>query len=186
MPVSAQFPAPHQSPKQPSSKAPVGIGMSAIAIAILASLTLWEGNKFKPYQDQVGVWTVCRGITGPGVIPGKTYTKEECFELEKTFINNMLAKMGKCVKVPLAFDEWVAYGHFTYNIGTGGFCKSTLVKLLNEGNHYQACRQMGKWTFIKIRGVSVNCRDPKYKCGGLPKRRDYEVGLCLDALGEPM
>jgi lysozyme len=177
--VNAQFPV------KPKSKAPL-VGGSAIAIAIIASLALYEGDIRKPYRDQVGVWTVCRGITGPAVIPGKTYTAQECNNLEVAYLNKMLATMGKCVTVPLSFDEWVAYGHFTYNIGTSGFCKSTLVKELNKGNRYQACRQMGKWTFIRINGVLVNCRDPKYKCGGLPIRRDYEVNMCLDSLGEPL
>lgn len=157
-------------------------GGAALIMAIGASLAFWEGDKAKPYQDQVGVWTVCKGITGPAVIPGKTYSAAECAVLEQDYINKMLAKMGQCVKPALSFDEWVAYGHFTYNIGTKAFCSSTLVKKLNAGDRAGACREMGRWTFIRKAGVLVNCRDPKHKCGGLPKRRDYEVQMCLDAV----
>lgn len=158
-------------------------GVAAISIAIVASLAMWEGDRNKPYQDQVGVWTVCRGITGPAVIPGKIYTAIECNKLEADYLAKMLAKMDKCITEPLTFDEWVAYGHFTYNIGTEGFCKSTLVKKLNSGDRKGACLAMGSWTYIRKNGVLVNCRDPKHKCGGVPKRRDYEVKMCLDALG---
>ena len=31
-----------------------------------------EGVKHKPYKDIAGIWTVCAGITGPDVMPGKT------------------------------------------------------------------------------------------------------------------
>lgn len=169
-----------QSPAK-SNKSPV-VGGSLIALAIIASLAIFEGDVHKPYKDQVGVWTVCKGITGKDVIPGKTYTNDECKVLETAYVNKMLDTMGKCVTVPLNPEEWVAYGHFTYNIGTSGFCNSKLVKILNTGNHEQACRQMGKWTFIRINGKLVNCRDPKNKCGGLPKRRDFEVTSCLNAI----
>ena len=169
-----------------TSNAPVSLAVKGaiglISIAIVGSLNLWEGDKKVPYQDQVGVWTVCRGITGDAVIPGKTYTATECNKLEADYLAKMLAKMDKCVTEPLSFDEWVAYGHFTYNIGTSAFCKSTLVKKLNSGDHVGACKAMGQWTYIRKQGVLVNCRDPKHKCGGLPKRRDYEVQMCLDAL----
>ncbi|THJ30930.1 lysozyme, partial [Lampropedia aestuarii] len=38
-----------------------------------------------PYVDTLGKgrpWTVCNGVTGPDVIAGKTYTREECKALE--------------------------------------------------------------------------------------------------------
>lgn len=161
---------------------PGKFGVGALAIAIVASLAVWEGDKKVPYYDQVGVLTVCRGVTGPEVIKGKTYTDAECNALEQAYLRKMLDGLGRCVATPISFDEWAAYGHFSYNVGTRAFCQSTLVKKLNAGDRRGACREMGRWTFIRKGGVMVNCRDPKHKCGGLPKRRDYEVDMCLEGV----
>jgi lysozyme len=159
------------------------IAISALAVSLVGLLALHEGDVRTPYKDQAGIWTVCRGITGPSVIPGKTYTAAECNSLELAYVSNMLLKMSDIVRVPLAFDEWIAYGHFTYNTGFGALRSSTLIKKLNAGDHVGACKEMGRWTFIKINGKHVNCRDPKYKCGGIPTRRDFEVQMCLKAQG---
>lgn len=170
-------------PAPPTVKGAKGpIAISALAIALAGLFVVHEGDVRKPYKDQVGVWTVCRGVTGPSVIPGKEYSAAECNTLELAYVSQMARKMDSCVRTPLNFEEWVAYGHFTYNVGTSAFCASTLVKKLNAGNREGACREMGRWTYIKIKGVSVNCRDPKYKCGGIPARRDFEVQMCLDAI----
>ena len=158
------------------------IAVTALAMSLVGLLALHEGDVRKPYKDQVGVWTVCRGVTGPSVIPGKTYTAAECNSLEMAYVAQMARKMDACVRTPLSFDEWMAYGHWSYNVGTSAFCTSTLVKKLNAGDRRGACYEMGRWTFIKINGVSVNCRNPKYKCGGIPTRRDFEVNMCLKAV----
>lgn len=158
------------------------IAVSALTVALVGLLAVREGDVRKPYKDQAGIWTVCRGITGPAVIPGKTYTAAECNSLEIAYVSEMLMKMNDIVRVSLAFDEWIAYGHFTYNTGIGALRNSTLLKKLNAGDHVGACKEMGRWTFIKINGKYVNCRDPKHKCGGIPTRRDFEVDMCLDAL----
>ncbi|RAP73005.1 phage lysozyme family protein [Candidatus Erwinia dacicola] len=55
--------------------AAMGGGAIAIAAAIIPSL---EGVEHKPYQDVVGVWTVCYGHTGADIIKSKTYTEAEC------------------------------------------------------------------------------------------------------------
>lgn len=174
-------------PKSPPPKTTVNgtkgpIAVTALAISLVGLLALHEGDVRKPYRDQVGFWTVCRGVTGPEVIPGKTYSAAECNSLEMNYVSKMLLKMGDMIKVSLSFDEWLGYGHFSYNVGTRALRDSTLLKKLNSGDRIGACKEMGRWTYIKINGVSVNCRDPKYKCGGLPTRRDFEVNMCLKAV----
>lgn len=173
------------TPAKPKSTAPAGVRAAAIAAAIVASLFVWESSNkrpLKPYRDIVGVLTVCNGITGSRVIPGKTYTEAECDALEQAYVARMVSRMGQCVAVPLTDGEWIAYGHWAYNVGTEAFCNSSLPRKLNAGDHVGACRGMAAWTWVTKNGKKVNCRIAVNRCGGLPARRDYEVKMCLEAL----
>ena len=165
-------------PAKRSRKAPAGIA-AALAIALGVS----EGREHRPYYDQAGILTVCRGITGPGVIEGKWYSWAECDVLEQQYIERMNAKIGHCIGPRGLNDrEWIAWGHFTFNIGTPTFCNSTAARYLREGKYMQACAQMARWTYITKPGRGkVNCRVKAEKCGGIPKRRDLEMKWCLDA-----
>ena len=49
-------------------------GVMLVTASLTGALDRYEGERLKPYRDIVGVWTVCRGVTGPHVIPGKNYT----------------------------------------------------------------------------------------------------------------
>lgn len=76
------------------------------AIAIAGVLGAWyEGTGptrrlasgallYIPYKDPVGIWTVCRGVTGSAVIPSKRYTEAECVALER--IHYAAAERGRC------------------------------------------------------------------------------------------
>lgn len=165
-------------PKRRSKTAPAGI-----AVALAALLGASEGREHLPYVDQAGILTVCRGITGPEVVKGKWYGWGECDALEQRFITRMNAKIGRCIGPEgLNADEWRAWGHFTYNVGTTAFCKSTAAKRLQAGDYLGACNQMLRWTYITKPGRgAVNCRIKAEKCGGIPKRRDMEHGMCMDA-----
>lgn len=168
----------------PSNNGPRTLAMPVAAIVLLLGLlTSAEGRRYTPYYDAAGILTVCDGITGPDVVQGKTYTDAECDTLGQRFVERMAAKIGRCVG-PLTFGEWVAWGHFTYNIGTTAFCNSTAARLLRTGDHEAACRQMPRWRFVTIDGVRRDCSVYPWtkKCGGIPKRRALEQSMCLDAL----
>ena len=165
-----------------SSKASGKAKGAGVIVALIAMLGVWEGSKPKPYLDHIGIPTACRGITGPEVTrrynAGERFTTAECDAMETAYILTMQDRMAGCIKEPMSDGEWLAYSHFAFNVGTAGFCKSSLVKRLNAGDHAGACRQMAKWTWAGGR----NCRDPANRCTGLPKRRDAEVKVCLEAL----
>ena len=67
------------SPKLRNSVlAAVGGGAIAIASALITGPTGndgLEGVRYNPYQDVVGVWTVCYGHTGKDIMLGKKYTE---------------------------------------------------------------------------------------------------------------
>lgn len=72
-----------------------------------------------------------------------------------------------CVKVPLNQGEYDAYVSLAYNIGTGAFCGSTLVKKLNAGDYAGACAEISKWD--KFHGKPLP---------GLTRRRAEERATC--------
>ena len=75
----------------------------------------------------------------------------------------------KCVKVPLYPHEFSAYTSFTYNVGIGAFCNSTLLKRLNAGQYDVACAELLRWNRSGgrvVRGLTLR-RQAEYKeCTG--------------------
>ena len=159
-----------------------GKGTLAAPLVVLAALagalSVAEGDKLTPYKDSAGIWTACRGVTGPAVIPGKRYTVAECAILNNAAMHKHTDGIARCINRPLQWHEWVAWGHFTYNVGVSGFCNSTAARYLRAGNNAAACAQIPAWRFITINGVKRDCRDPRWNCTGIPKRRDWEMAMC--------
>lgn len=161
-----------------------------LAAGIAAALLPSEGRKLKVYKDSAGIDTVCMGLIGPITKrhPGVDFTVEECKAAEAAYIAPMVAQMQKCVpekvRNDMSYGEWVTYGHWAYNTGTSSFCTSSLGRKLSAGDHVGACKAMGAWTYITLKGKKRNCRDADMQriCSGIVKRRDLEVSMCLDAL----
>jgi len=132
-------------------------------------VTLWEGTKYVPYRDIVGVWTVCEGITGRHVVPGKTYTRAECDALTSGEIERHGRGLLACITAPITQPQYEALASWTYNIGIGGACGSTLVRRLNAGEPAQQwCQELMRWNRAGGRAVQ-----------GLTNRRTAELALCL-------
>jgi len=70
--------------------------------------------------------------------------------------------------VPLHQHEYDAFLSLAYNIGSGAFCGSTLVRLLNDRRYCEACDQILRWD--KFQGRPLR---------GLTLRRQAEHRQCL-------
>jgi lysozyme len=81
-----------------------------------------------------------------------------------TFQREMRACIGD---VPLFQHEWDAYVSLTFNIGSGAFCRSTLVQRLKVQDYAGACAQILRWDRFQGRQLP-----------GLTKRRQQEHKLC--------
>lgn len=78
-------------------------------------------------------------------------------------------QMKQCIgDVPLYQYEWDAYVSLTFNIGSGAFCKSTLVKKLQQQDYVGACTQILRWDKFQGRPLA-----------GLTKRRQEEYTKCI-------
>lgn len=144
-----------------------GAGAVAIAAALLGGHDGLEGRRYTPYRDVAGVLTVCDGHTGKDIIPGKRYTDAECDALLDKDLNRVKAQVDPLIKVSIPESERAAFYSFAYNVGTGAFARSTLLKKLNAGDHAGACNELKRWTYAGGR---------QWK--GLVTRREIEREVC--------
>ena len=147
----------------------------AAALAVATPFIVgWEDNKLKSYQDIVGVWTVCGGLT-EGVGPHTQKTQEQCdHENAKTVLKYAQA-VDDMVTVPMTPERHAAITSLAYNVGITAVRRSTLIRKLNQGKTVEACleflyagRDRQGWT--KAGGKRVK---------GLVYRRLEEMDMCM-------
>lgn len=143
-------------------------GALSIAAAMLGGGQGLEGEIHDPYRDVVGVLTVCSGITGADVIPGKHYSGAECDLLLQKHLSSTAAEVDRYIRVPVPATTRAALYSFAYNTGTHSFQTSTLLRLLNMGERRKACEQLKRWVYAGGR-----------KFAGLVNRRNIETEVCL-------
>ncbi|ELC4316200.1 lysozyme [Salmonella enterica] len=144
-----------------------GASAVAIAAAMLGSHDGLEGRRYVPYRDVAGVLTICDGHTGKDIIPGRRYNDAECDALLNKDLAQVAARIDPLIKVSIPNSERAALYSFAYNVGTGAFAKSTLLKKLNAGDHTGACNELKRWTYAGGR---------QWK--GLVTRREIEREVC--------
>ena len=147
--------------------AALGGGALAVAFALLTGKDGLEGREYIPYQDVVGVWTVCDGHTGPDIIKGKRYTDRECDALTKADLKRIASQIDPNIKVKLPETVHAAIYTFAYNVGAGAFNKSTMLRKINAGDTIGACNELQRWVYAGGK---------KWK--GLINRRDVETTVC--------
>lgn len=164
--------------KQKLIAAFIAAGLSAPAAFVAYDLTLpSEGHEPVPYIDPVGLKTYCVGhLALKGEKIKKEYTDEECMVIFASDWKKHLAQLDSVVKVQYQ-SEWQrqALNDFTFNNGIGNVKSSTLLKLLNQEKHVEACRQLTRWVKGRVKGVMVTLK-------GLVTRRDNTMPYCLGEL----
>lgn len=105
-----------------------------------------------------------------GVKMGQTTTPERALVRLLASAQKDSDAIKACIRVPLYQREFDAYSSLAYNIGTGAFCRSTLVKKLDAGDYAGACREILKWD--KQAGRTLR---------GLTIRRQAEFKTCMGA-----
>lgn len=122
----------------------------------------FEGFSFSSYKDSAGIWTNGWGNTH-GVIPYSVITYNQAVKDFERNLQNSVNDVNMLVKVNLNQQEFDALVDFDFNLGRGNLSKSTLLKLLNQGNYKEAANQFELWD--KCNGKVVS---------GLLKRRISE------------
>lgn len=147
------------------------VGALAASAVILVSIAGYEGYRGSAYDDGVGVQTIGFGTT-TGVRPGDRTTPERALQWMLRDMQGMEAHMRTCLgPVKLHQHEWDAYVSLTYNIGSGAFCNSTLVRLLKQTppDYDGACKQILRWTYAggkQLRGLVIRREGEYRQCMG--------------------
>lgn len=132
----------------------------------------FEGDVLTAYQDQRGIWTIGYGHTA-GVAPGQTITQEQAVAYLEDDIAAAARCVNACVTVKLTQAQFDALVDFTFNVGTGNFERSTLLKDINAGRFPAALAQFDLWDHC---GGIVDA--------GLLRRREAEAAEFSGDIGD--
>ncbi|RJQ54006.1 MAG: lysozyme [Desulfobacteraceae bacterium] len=133
----------------------------------------FEGCELKSYRCPAGVWTIGYGHT-KNVVPDQTITEEEAEELLRSDMEECAECVDRSVKVPLTENQFSALVSFVFNLGTGSFQTSTLLKKLNAGDYDAIPMELARWVKATDPGTGVKKTLP-----GLVRRRAAEAELWL-------
>jgi lysozyme len=143
----------------------VALRLSAVALVSIAG---WEGFKSVAYIPVPGdVPTIGFGTT-KDVKMGDTIDPVTALQRKIRDVEKFEGAIKQCVHVPLAQHEYDAYLSLAYNIGSGAFCRSTLVRKLNAQDYEGACKEILRWD--KFKGKPLQ---------GLTNRRQAEFKQCM-------
>ena len=116
-----------------------------------------EGFSDIPYQDTAGVWTIGRGHK---IVPGdgfwspenaggrSTITVQEADALQASDTRDAQTAVENNVVVPINQSQKAALLSLAYNIGSGNFSTSSLVRYLNAGDYAAAADQFLVWNKV--------------------------------------
>lgn len=129
-------------------------------------IKFYEGYKAKAYKDIGGVLTIGYGHTGHDVIESQVITESMADTLLKFDMEDAEKCINEAVKTRLNDNQFSALVVLTYNIGSGSFLSSTLLKCLNRGDFKNAALEFLRWD--KVNGSEIK---------GLLARRRAEQDL---------
>ena len=135
-------------------------------------ITKHEGLSLKPYLCPAKIPTIGYGNTyysdGKRVtLLDKDITKQQAFDMFKEIANRFGKRVDELVISELTQNQFNALVSFAYNVGTGNFASSTLLKKINKNpNDLTLKAEFLRWN--KAGGKVLN---------GLTNRRNEEADL---------
>ena len=135
-------------------------------------LEQFEGLRLEAYLDSAGIATIGWGSikypNGNKVKLGDKITKAQAKEYKLHDLKEFESTVNTSVNVQLSQNQYDALVSLSYNIGSGAFKNSTLLKKLNSGDYKGAAEQFLVWNKVNSKRVQ-----------GLVNRREAERNLFL-------
>ena len=137
-----------------------------------------------PYRD-VNKLAIGWGFNDPKLVKRGYISREDADRILDGYVSSCNGTIDAQVKVPLTDNQRAALVVFVYNVGSGNFTSSTLLKKLNNREYTAVPSEMKRWNKVKktdARGRIVRDRNGKivYKVSpGLVRRRAAEANLWL-------
>jgi lysozyme len=140
-----------------------------------ALIKKFEGCVLKAYKCPSGIWTIGYGNTfyedGMKVKEGDVITQARAEELAKFIIDQFAVTIAPFILQPLNDNQFSACVSLAYNIGTGGFKRSSVFRKLNVNpNDATIADSFRLWN--KGGGKVLK---------GLVRRREAEIALYFKA-----
>lgn len=142
---------------------------AALAISVVGG---FEGLRLHAYPDPAthgAPYTICYGHTGH-VLPIEKDSLAECKAKLLADMDREDLAVERCIHVPMSPSREVAMLDLAHNIGSGGACKSLIVRDLNAGNDRAACDAFLQYDHAANREVLP----------GLVSRREEDRRYCLE------
>jgi lysozyme len=105
---------------------------------------LFESCRLTAYQDVKGVWTIGWGHTG-GVQQGDTCTQDQADQWLMDDVQSAVTTVNSMVHVTLTQGEFDAVVDLVFNIGSGNFSGSTMLRKLNRNDLVGAANEFERW-----------------------------------------
>ena len=105
----------------------------------------FESCRLTAYQDIKGIWTIGFGHVGPEVVEGLTWTQDQADSQLVMDTLHATSVVNRFVTIGLSQPAFDAVVDFVFNVGSGNFEGSTMLKLLNAGNLEAAADEFQKW-----------------------------------------
>jgi GH24 family phage-related lysozyme (muramidase) len=145
----------------------------------VAMIKRFEGFRGNLYNDPVGHCSVGYGErvhrgNCNGDASEQPYrdgiSEQQATELLRQRLNDFQRLINDTVTVEMNQNQYDSLVSFSYNVGSGNFRQSTLLRLLNQGNYGAVPAELRKWTKGRVNGQLVDLP-------GLVNRRNDEANL---------
>jgi lysozyme len=124
----------------------------------------FESCRLTAYRDIKGVLTIGYGHTGSDVTEGLTWTQDQADTALVCDAQHAVNTVNRLVTIELSQTAFDALVDFVFNVGSGNFAGSTMLKLINSGNLDAAAEEFSKWDQASGQVIS-----------GLLRRREAEA-----------
>lgn len=143
----------------------------------------FETFRSTPYTD-VNKKAIGWGFNDKNLVARGHMTEQEADRILEGYVTSIGGYVDTQVKVPLTDNQKAALVVFVYNVGSGNFASSTLLKKLNQRQYGSVPSEIQRWNKVKrtINGKIVRDKNGKIiydVAPGLVKRRAAESALWL-------
>lgn len=163
-----------------TTRSRIAITVLSLSAAGFVGILQREDYREQAYPDPTYGWnvpTVGFGTTG-GVKQGDSLKVVPAIQRALTDASKYEGALKRCIAVPLHQAEYDLYINFSYNIGSAGFCSSTVARRLNAEDYVGACNAILLWN----KSNGQDCSAPGNRtCSGLWKDRLKSHAACMEA-----
>lgn len=154
--------------------APVLLALSAAGLVSIVSFEGYTDKAIIPVKGDKPTYGF--GSTGADVKLGDKTTPPKALERALRDVQKFEGAIQGCITAPLYRHEFDAFVSLAYNVGSGAFCGSTLVKKANASDYAGACGEILRWRYYQGKDCSIT--QYQHLCGGLWARRQAEAKHC--------